>query len=96
MKKLVYILLTLFSTQLFSQNIDSLKIIVEKQQGEEKIKTLNDLCWFLGGSDKEAAAKYGQEAVFLAKKGKNDTLLAQSSRGTMHAVVVRRRAARRV
>jgi serine phosphatase RsbU (regulator of sigma subunit)/tetratricopeptide (TPR) repeat protein len=77
MKKLLIFLF--LSINCFGQlNLDSLEKLLPKKKGEEKIRLLCDLCWEFGSSNIKKAEKYGLEAVKLAEKSGNDTLLAQA------------------
>ncbi len=83
MKSIVLIVIILSSNILFSQkmsesgvNLDSLERLLNFRSGAAKVKLLSDLCWEFGPTDVLKAEKYGKMAIELAKKIKNDTLIA--------------------
>ncbi|TXH30884.1 MAG: tetratricopeptide repeat protein [Cyclobacteriaceae bacterium] len=65
------------------ENIDSLKQVVQSSSGEEKIKTLNALCYAYAYMQADSARAYGMQALSL--QGETDTeLLAE----TLHYLAI--------
>jgi two-component system, NarL family, sensor kinase len=61
-------LLFLFNVCLKADGIDSLKSLLPKKSGQEKIKLLSDICWQYSSIDKDSAIVYGQKALALSKE----------------------------
>lgn len=86
MKKITFLLILFLSFSVFTQlNLDSLERILPNKKGAVKVKLMSDLCWEYGVSNPKKAEKYGKQAVELAQKIKNDTLLglAYNDLGTL-------------
>ena len=80
--QLVSLLLIFFSSFCFAQNtsgqqnhiIDSLEKRLSKLSGAEKVKVLDDLCYYTSTSNIDKSIKYGNSACNLAKE-LNDSVL---------------------
>ncbi|NPD44688.1 sensor histidine kinase [Lentimicrobium sp. S6] len=59
-------------------NTDSLELIVEDLSGEQKIKILSDLCYYLSYSDVEKSEKYGLQCLDLALNHGDSVLIANA------------------
>jgi len=72
MKKVSILLLILLSVPGYSQDRnDSLRILLESSEGEERIEILRDLCWENRFTHPEDALRYGLEALTLVKEFEN-------------------------
>lgn len=72
--------LILLNLGVYSQsvNTDSLEMIVDNLRGEQKVKTLSDLCYYLSYSDVVKSEKYGQAGLELAIEINDSTLIANA------------------
>lgn len=59
-------------------NTDSLELIVEGLNGEQKIKVLSDLCYYLSYSDVEKSERYGIQCLGLAQEQGDSVLIANA------------------
>lgn len=59
-------------------NTDSLELIVEGLNGEQKIKVLSDLCYYLSYSDVEKSERYGVQCLGLAQEQGDSVLIANA------------------
>jgi signal transduction histidine kinase len=56
--------------------VDSLKLVLDKQEGADRVLTLNELSYALHRSDTKQAILYAEEAVNLARQLNDSVLLA--------------------
>jgi two-component system, NarL family, sensor kinase len=61
-------LLFLSNVCLKADGIDSLKSLLPKKSGQEKIKLLSEICWQYSSIDKDSGIVYGQKALALSKE----------------------------
>jgi serine phosphatase RsbU (regulator of sigma subunit) len=73
---LLLFLLAFFFNPLHAQqtDLDSLRVLLKKSTGKEKVNLLNTICYQYRFSDATAAFKAGEEGLVLAKKGNYKTL----------------------
>jgi two-component system, NarL family, sensor kinase len=60
------------------KSIDSLRIVLIKQEGKDRVKTLIELCWEYRFANADTARTFGIQALELARKLKSDELEGES------------------
>jgi len=82
MKKKIFIvvLFFLFAQNLFSQNIDSLKLLLTKLPEKEKASVLNQIAYIEADYDLDSALFYAKTALHLSEKYNSKIEIANSNR----------------
>jgi two-component system, NarL family, sensor kinase len=88
MKLQITLVLSLLLSLAYAQdyNLDSIKAVADTARGDNKIKSLVDLCWEYRFINADTARIYGLKALELAQKGENKELEAYAlhSMGSAH------------
>lgn len=76
----LFFLAILLATTSFAQNsnIDSLRAILPKSTGEERIKVLLELCWQYRFINADTARRFGVEGLRLAKEARLEVIEAEA------------------
>ncbi len=81
MPKKIFVIFALINSVVFSQNIDSLKLIIEKNSGLEQLDALFDLAYVYEDKDYDSSMFFFDELLKIANQTKNIEFIVKSQIG---------------